>query len=92
MEVQKAGIANLGLHDREYFIPFSTQLFYLLRFFFFSEREALRWIQKYIGAFGGDPTKVTMYVHSVHSQPLPSFHFSWGQSAGSISTSYHLVV
>jgi carboxylesterase type B len=25
-----------------------------------SEREALRWIQKYIGAFGGDPTKVTM--------------------------------
>lgn len=24
------------------------------------EREALRWIQKYIGQFGGDPSKVTM--------------------------------
>jgi hypothetical protein len=24
------------------------------------EREALRWVQKYIGAFGGDPEKVTM--------------------------------
>jgi hypothetical protein len=24
------------------------------------EREAFRWIQKYIGAFGGDPNKVTM--------------------------------
>lgn len=28
----------------------------------FVEREALRWVQKYIGAFGGDPSKVTMYV------------------------------
>ena len=26
------------------------------------ERLALRWIQKYITAFGGDPTKVTMCV------------------------------
>ena len=25
-----------------------------------SERQALRWIQKYISAFGGDPDKVTM--------------------------------
>lgn len=24
------------------------------------ERESFRWIQKYIGQFGGDPTKVTM--------------------------------
>jgi len=24
---------------------------------------ALRWVQKYIDAFGGDPTKVTMYVY-----------------------------
>ena len=24
------------------------------------EREAFRWVQKYIGQFGGDPTKVTM--------------------------------
>ena len=27
------------------------------------ERLALRWIQKYISAFGGDPTKVTMCVY-----------------------------
>jgi len=26
------------------------------------EREALRWVQKYIGKFGGDTSKVTMYV------------------------------
>jgi hypothetical protein len=26
------------------------------------ERLALQWIQKYISAFGGDPTKVTMCV------------------------------
>lgn len=25
-----------------------------------TEREALRWIQKYISAFGGDPRKVMM--------------------------------
>jgi carboxylesterase type B len=24
------------------------------------QRQAFRWVQKYIGAFGGDPTKVTM--------------------------------
>ena len=24
------------------------------------ERQALRWVQKYISAFGGDPEKVTM--------------------------------
>ena len=28
---------------------------------FHTERQALRWVQKYISAFGGDPTKVTMY-------------------------------
>ena len=28
----------------------------------FTERVALRWIQKYIDAFGGDPDRVTMYV------------------------------
>ena len=26
----------------------------------FTERMALRWVQKYIYAFGGDPSKVTM--------------------------------
>lgn len=33
----------------------------------FVEREALRWVQKYVGAFGGDPTKVTMCVLLIRS-------------------------
>ncbi|KAG7088671.1 hypothetical protein E1B28_012643 [Marasmius oreades] len=39
------------------------------------QREALRWVQKYIGAFGGDPTKVTI----------------WGQSSGAISVALQMV-
>jgi hypothetical protein len=27
-----------------------------------AERLALRWVQKYISTFGGDPRKVTMYA------------------------------
>ncbi|KAF8955263.1 carotenoid ester lipase precursor [Flammula alnicola] len=37
--------------------------------------RALRWIQKYITQFGGDPTQVTI----------------WGESAGAISVSLHML-
>ncbi|KAG2125805.1 Alpha/Beta hydrolase protein [Suillus clintonianus] len=39
------------------------------------QRQAMRWIQQYISAFGGDPTKVTI----------------WGESAGAISVALHMV-
>ncbi|TFK27680.1 carotenoid ester lipase precursor [Coprinopsis marcescibilis] len=39
------------------------------------QREAFRWIQKYIRNFGGDPSKVTI----------------WGESAGAISVALHMV-
>ncbi|KAI0296558.1 carotenoid ester lipase precursor [Multifurca ochricompacta] len=40
------------------------------------QRLSLKWIQKYISAFGGDPSKVTI----------------WGESAGAISVALHMLV
>ena len=57
-EVKNAGVGNLGLQDREYAVPAATCIDSVHP----AERLALRWVQKYISAFGGDPTKVTMYA------------------------------
>jgi hypothetical protein len=47
------------LHDRAYFYRKAEHEVSIHRF---SERLALKWIQKYISMFGGDPKKVVMYV------------------------------
>ncbi|KAJ7205201.1 carotenoid ester lipase precursor [Mycena pura] len=39
------------------------------------QREAMRWVQKYISNFGGDPSKVTI----------------WGESSGAVSVAMHML-
>jgi len=57
-EAKAAGLGNIGLRDRESAI--------VLKVFFHNlillEQFALRWVQKHISAFGGDPKKVITYV------------------------------
>ena len=57
-EVKDARVGNLGLWDREY--QWSGIRLINVVTSGFTERLALHWIQKYIHAFGGDPSKVTM--------------------------------
>ena len=61
---------------------------------FLDQTEALRWVQRHVEAFGGDPRRVTMYV------PFPAFcalclkqviFSSWGESAGAISVALHML-
>lgn len=64
-EVRAAGNGNLGLHDRACH-PFPSRI----DLHICPERLGLRWVQKYVRAFGGDPSKVTMYAH-IFSDPFP---------------------
>lgn len=59
-EVKKAGVVNSGLQDRESQAPSSNRICCLM--LTRPERTALCWVQRFITAFGGDPSKVTMYV------------------------------
>jgi acetylcholinesterase len=56
-EAKAAGLGNIGLRDRESAVV--VRVFYNL---ILLEQFALRWVQKHISAFGGDPTKVITYV------------------------------
>jgi acetylcholinesterase len=56
-EVKDAGVGNLGLQDRKHF---SIPITFKNLDFVLAEREAFRWVQRYIAQFGGDPSKVTM--------------------------------
>ncbi len=58
-EIKEAGLGNLGLQDRE-LLRISASV--LETDYSSKERTALRWVHKFISAFGGDPSKVTMWV------------------------------
>lgn len=49
------------------------------------ERLALKWVQRYISSFGGDPNQVTMYVDNAmiltHDLRMLSFRFPAGDIA-----------
>lgn len=50
-------MANIGLQDRKLSSVGDART---CSSRIIAERQALRWVQKYISAFNGDPTKVTM--------------------------------
>lgn len=81
-EVKNAGVANLGLQDRK-------PVFFLFKLLALSnvipERLALRWVQKYVGAFGGDSSKVTMSVFPTSSSYAESeaIHLQMGSECWS---------
>lgn len=65
-EVKDAGLGNLGLRDRTFANNELQQ--YIINLF--TERLAFKWVQKYISAFGGDPSKVTLCVSYFVTMPF----------------------
>jgi carboxylesterase type B len=58
-EIKEAGVGNLGLDDRK---SFRLALSHKADLSYITEQTALRWVQRYIHIFGGDPNKVTLYI------------------------------
>ncbi|KAF4622620.1 hypothetical protein D9613_009025 [Agrocybe pediades] len=57
------------------------------------QRQAMRWVQKYISQFGGDPTKVTMHMGRVRWIPIcisPSRR-KWREQRGFVPRGRHAV-
>ena len=61
-EVKAAGAGNAGIQDRESTASGLLTLSGFNNNASIVERLALKWVQKYISAFGGDPKKVTIQV------------------------------